>query len=164
MEKRYIFKFKYQTLKWGIKDDVTKEIYNVKRPAVMVLLKGKKGVELIEPFLLDSGADNSFIKYDLAELLELELSEKTSKVKTAGKETNVYETHINMGLIQRNGYYELGKKVPCFVFLKGKVDVPNVMGRTPLFDKFRIVFEQYNDTVRLTSIENIIRRKTKRKR
>jgi len=164
MEKRFIFQFRYQTLKWKFENDMDKGIHDIRRPAVMVFLKGNNDVELIKPFLLDSGADNPFLIYDLAELLELKLSEKTTKVKTAGKDIDVYTTRANMGLIQKNGYYEIGENVFCYVFPKEKDDVPNVMGRIPLFDKFRIVFEQYNDAVRLTSMEYIMRRKTGRRR
>lgn len=75
---------------WRFGDDVEKGIHEVKRPAVMILLNGDNGVKLIEAFLLDSGADSPFIKFDLAQLLELNLSEKTEKVKTAGKDIDVF--------------------------------------------------------------------------
>lgn len=67
-----------------------------------------------------------------------------------------------MGLIQKNGYYELGENVSSFVFPEGKDDVPNVMGRKPLFDLFRIVFEEYNNTVRLTCMKHVMGRKIDR--
>jgi len=163
MENCYHFDFKYKTIKWLAEGDQEKKIHEVRRPVVMVLLSGADGIRLAEPFLLDSGADNSFIKYDLAELLGLELSEKTVKVKTAGADIEVYTSRIEMGLVQGNGYCEISKEAPVFVFLKQKQDVPNIIGRTPLFDKFKITFQQYNGTVSLAFMAKVMARKIDKK-
>jgi hypothetical protein len=125
----------------------------------MVLLKGEKSVQFIQPFLLDSGADNCFLKFDLAELLGLKMSEKTTKVKTAGADIEVYTSNVNMGLIGDEGYCNIGENLPCYVFSEKKKDVPNIMGRNPLFDKFRIIFQQYDDKVVLSYMGKVMARK-----
>jgi len=159
MENRYHFEFDYKTIKWQAEGDHEKRIHEVRRPIVMVMLTGENGIRLAEPFLLDSGADCSFIKYDLAQLLGLKLSDKTVKVKTAGADIDVYTSFIEMGLVQRNGYCEISKNAFTYVFQKEKLDVPNIIGRTPLFDKFRIVFRQFDGKVSLSFMEKIMARK-----
>jgi len=159
MDNQYHFEFDYKTVKWQAEGDHEKKIYEVRRPIVMVLLTGEDKIRLAEPFLLDSGADSSFIKYDLARLLGLQLSNKTVKVKTAGADIDVFTTHFEMGLVQGNGYCEISKKAFTYVFQQEKLDVPNIMGRTPLFDKFRITFRQYDGKVSLSFMEKIMARK-----
>jgi|GEM_PF-5720835 len=159
MENCYRFEFKYKTVRWLSEGDQEKRIHEVRRPVVMVLLTGANGIKLAEPFLLDSGADNSFIKYDLAELLDLKLSDGTVKVKTAGADIDVYTTRMEIGLVQGNGYCEISKDAFTYVFQKEKQDVPNIIGRTPLFDKFRITFQQYDEKVSLAFMEKIMARK-----
>jgi hypothetical protein len=163
MENRYHFEFDYKAVKWQAMDDHEKRIHQIKRPIVMVLLTGQNDVRLAEPFLLDSGADNSFIKYDLARLLGLSLSQKTVKVKTAGADIDVFTTCLEMGMVQGNGYCEIGKKSFIYVFPPEKLDVPNIIGRTPLFDKFRITFRQYDGKVSLSFMEKIMSRKINRR-
>ena len=159
MENRYHFEFDCKTVKWHAEGDHEKEIHEVRRPIVMVLLTGENKIRLAEPFLLDSGADSSFIKYDLARLLGLHLSEKTVNVKTAGADIDVSTTNLEMGLVQGNGYCEISKKAFTYVFQQEKLDVPNIIGRTPLFDKFRITFRQYDGNVSLSFRESIMARK-----
>lgn len=88
----------------------------------------------------------------MAELLNLQLSDKMYKAKTAGTDASVYKSKINIGLIQKNGCYNIGEDVTCLVFNKGKKDIPNIMGRIPLFLIFRIIFEEYKDCVHLTYV------------
>jgi hypothetical protein len=106
-----------------------------------------------------TGADNSFIKYDLAELLGLKLSDKTVKVKTAGADIEVYTSRMEMGLVQGKGYCEISKEAFTYVFPKEKQDVPNIIGRTPLFDKFKIIFKQYDGKVSLAFMAKLMARK-----
>jgi hypothetical protein len=159
MDNCYHFEFKYKTVKWLTGGDQEQKIHEVRRPVAVVLLTGTNGIRLAEPFLLDSGADNSFIKYELAELLELKLSESTVKVKTAGADIEVYTSQVEMGLVHGNGYCEISKDAFVYVFQKEKQDVPNIIGRTPLFDKFRITFQQYDDKVSLSFMEKVMARK-----
>jgi len=113
----------------------------------------------MEPFLIDSGADNPFIKHDLAELLGLQLSERTTKVKTAGADIEVHTARAEMGLVQGNGYCPIGDSVFTYVFSKDKMDIPNIVGRTPLFDRFKITFQQYDGTVLFSYMEKIMARR-----
>ena len=159
MDNRYHFDFDYKTVKWRAEGDHEKKIHEVRRPIVMILLTGENKIRLAEPFLLDSGADSPFIKYDLARLLGLHLSDKTVKVKTAGADIDVFTTHLEMGLVQGNGYCEISEKASTYVFQQEKLDVPNIIGRTPLFDKFRITFRQYDGKVSLSFMEKIMARK-----
>ena len=159
MENRYHFEFKYKTIKWVAEADHEQRIHEVRRPVAMVLLKGCNGTELVEPFLIDSGADNPFIKHDLAGLLGLELSEKTTRVKTAGADIEVHTARAQMGLVQGSGQCPIGDSVLTYVFSKEKRDVPNIVGRTPLFDRFRVTFQQYDGTVLFSYMEKIMARK-----
>jgi hypothetical protein len=162
MENCYRFEFRYKTVKWAVEGEHDRRIHEVRRPVAMVLLRGVNGAELAEPFLIDSGADNPFIKHDLAGLLGLELSEKTTRVKTAGADIEVRTAHANMGLVQGNGYCQIGDAVPVYVFPEEKRDVPNIIGRTPLFDKFRITFQQYDGKVLFSFMEKIMARRMAR--
>jgi hypothetical protein len=164
MDNCYRFTFRYKMFKRSETADQEKRIYEVKRPTVMVLLKGKDSVQFIQPFLLDSGADNCFLKFDLAELLGLELSERPVKVKTAGADIEVFTAAANMGLVGEDGYCNIGENLFCYVFSKDKTDVPNIMGRLPLFDKFRITFQQYDDKVVLAYMGKVMARKIRDKR
>jgi hypothetical protein len=159
MENCYRFEFKYKTIKWAAEGEHDQRIYEVKRPVAMVLMKGSNGTELVEPFLIDSGADSPFIKHDLAELLGLELSGKTTKVKTAGADIEVRTASVDMGLVQGSGYCPIGDNVHAYVFSKEKRDVPNIIGRTPLFDKFKITFRQYDGTVLFAYMAKIMARR-----
>ena len=163
MQNRFRFSYKYHVFDWGDDKGAPKSIRGKKkRPCVVVLLRGPNGVEIVEHLLLDSGADYPIIKYDYSQLLGLELGEKKITIKTAGKDAEVYSSTINVGLVQSGGYFNIGEKVFCFVFSEDKTNVPNIMGRVPLFNQFRIIFEEYKESVSLNYISKTYSRLKRR--
>ena len=163
MDNLYNFMFRYKVINWEPQDQTELGIFERKRPNVQVLLEGTNGRKIKRLFLLDSGADHPFIDYELAQLLDYKLEGKT-KVKTAGDDLEVYFSYVKMGLLQGKGHCKIGDKIHCYVFLEGKTDAPLIMGRDPLFDKFKIIIEQYDQKVNLRYRAHIKSRYLKRKK
>ena len=150
MQNCYQFQFQYKILNWDSEDKSPGNKYDIPRPCIMALLKGSNDRKLIQPFLLDSGADRIFIKHDLAKLLGLRLSGNKKTITTAGNPIKVFESSIDISLVQGDGSFNLGDKVYCYVFDEEKRNIPNIMGRLPLFDEFKVTFEQYKKFTTLT--------------
>ncbi len=160
MARRYHFQFKYKLFPFELEDKSPKDKFDILRPCINTVLHGPNA-KVNQPFLLDSGADYIFIRYDVANLLGLTLSKDMKTITTAGSAIKVYESNIKIELVQGKSGHILGEEIPCYVFKKG-IKLPNIMGREPLFNEFKVTFEQYQNVVRLSYMGHIYRRKRRK--
>jgi hypothetical protein len=97
--------------------------------------------------LIDSGADVSFIPAVIAELLDLDLSEETSRSKGVSGWFETRTSSCELSLVAKTGVLELGA-VPVIVPV---VDVEEeegssidycLLGRDPFFTRYNVHFKQ----------------------
>jgi len=116
------------------------------RPRITTQVKTDT-IELEIFALLDSGADRTIIPMHLAEILKLPIGQPTYSSGIGGLVSG-YESTINLTFLDINGKRAKINDIPVFV-------LPNlqefVIGRTHIFDLFRIIFEQFNRTILLDS-------------
>lgn len=111
------------------------------RPKIEVALKNKgKAIRLV--MLVDSGADTSFLPLEVAELLELKLSEKTHISRSA---SGPFETKhaLVQAEIRRDARLPIGTlRVTVPVSKMDEKYAMNyaLLGRDPFFKKFDVPF------------------------
>jgi len=98
--------------------------------------------------LLDSGGDFIVIPLPIAKYLELKLK-RAGSVDTAGGETLLYKTKINM---------TIGKKTQTVTYhnieihVSERNDIPILLGRHPIFEDYEITFKKQLNQLILRSI------------
>ena len=100
--------------------------------------------------LLDSGADAILLPKQVAEMIGLEpLNEcDLSGITKKGKG---YRTKIGFMLgVSKARCYDFG--IIDTVFPAEESDIPILIGRTPLFDYFEVVFKQYDEKPKVVLI------------
>ena len=107
-------------------------------PAIPVTLIGKK--EKIDVIgLLDSGADFSFIPYDMAEVLGLNLSQKPQDIGGISGTVLAVPSTMNINIQKGRENYTF----PVGVYVSAKDmddDFPILIGRNGFFEQFKITF------------------------
>jgi hypothetical protein len=117
---------------------------------IFLYYKGKKTWPI--EGLLDSGADKTFIPKGVADYLRLpELGEENSTGATGKTKTSL----TKVGLIIGRGGRECDFGYVDAVFDKTSHDSPILIGRTPVFDEYQIIFEKYNNRLKLIPKENL---------
>ena len=107
-KRHYALTFKY------VKDSF--EGKTIPRPRVEIRLKnGDKTFRIA--MLVDSGADTSFIPLEIAEILDLKLSEKNNKSRSASGPFETKESIIEAEIIKGNTTIPIGK-MPVIVPIK----------------------------------------------
>lgn len=105
----------------------------IARPVAEVLLRGPSGREVYEYLYVDSGADHTLIPFRLGRYLGLVTSE-----------ADIHEIHgINgtVGVVYVRLEMEIaGVLFPAEVAWAQLEDVPPLLGRTDVFDRFEITF------------------------
>ena len=112
---------------------------NIYRPVVYVELKWRSE-KIIQRMYLDSGADISLIPLSVGESLGLEITDDIKEMKGIGNiPIAVVIKSINIRLCDK----EFTAKVAwCLI-----EEVPPLLGRMDIFDKFEIVFMEKEKTV-----------------
>lgn len=118
-------------------------------PIVPVKFKYKDRKTPVIESLLDSGGDFIVIPYPIATFLELDL-EPACDVDTAGGTTSLYKTKVDM---------IIGRKEKCTIHRNQEIhvstseDIPVLLGRTPIFEDYEIIFKKQKNQLILTPNE-----------
>jgi len=115
-------------------------------PRIPVLLIGKTTIQNVA--LLDSGATDTSIPMEIAEILGLKLGKKIP-LRTPGGEISGYESSLTLGIMMEHDRL-VKVPAPCHV-LKDFDEI--VIGRAGFFDSFEITFCEAKREVRLKFIE-----------
>lgn len=127
-----IFKYKEESLGAGFG-----KIY---RPVADVYLKTKANDWIEFHPYIDSGADVTMIPLSLGKLLGLEVDQK--KIQQIGGIRGSVPVTYTRNLLR------LGEEeFPVHIAWSLIEDVPPLLGRTDLFDRFQVIFEQYNKRI-----------------
>ncbi len=122
-------KFRYQEEKSEITGTILRPVASLEFRS-----RGGEGIEI--PMYIDSGADMTLIPRSFGRLLRLEL--KKDEIKhlrgVGGGEVHVIVTNVE---IRMNGL-----EFQISVAWALAEDVPTLLGRTDLFDRFKILFDQ----------------------
>ncbi len=98
--------------------------------------------------LLDSGGDFIVIPFAIAKYLGLKLK-KAGNVDTAGGETALYKSKVNMVIKNKNnklGYENLE------IHISNRNDIPVLLGRKPIFEDHEIIFKKYENKLILNRV------------
>ena len=98
--------------------------------------------------LLDSGGDFIVIPNAIAKYLGLELI-KAGNVDTAGGETALYKSLVNMVIID-NGNKFIYENLEIHV--SDRNDLPVLLGRKPIFEDHEIIFQKHQNKLILNKI------------
>lgn len=112
-------------------------IFNyVKYPVVQVkfFFDGKE-TPIIDA-LLDSGGDFIVIPMPIAKYLGLKLK-KAGDVDTAGGVAQLYKSYINMTIGNDQNAIKYNN---LEIHVSGRSDIPVLLGRTPIFEDYEIIF------------------------
>ena len=95
---------------------------------------------------MDSGADNSVVPKDVAELLELDLNKPKEEARGIGGKVPSVQTSMNIELKRSHEAYSF--RIPVKVILKDEIDeMPILLGRAGFFDKFIVTFNQKEERI-----------------
>jgi len=130
-----------------------KIIYRPKIP--IILRKYRKQVTL--PATIDSGSDVTVIPREVAEFLELDISDKKRQVDGIGGAVQTIETTVNLE-ISKGRTKEYIPHMPVKVLLTKSPINDILLGRVPFFSKFDITFKENARRVILTKSTHELRR------
>ena len=99
--------------------------------------------------LLDSGGDFIVIPMPIARYLGLKLK-KAGSVDTAGGTTSLYKTKLNMD-IGKGEYINTYSNLQIHVSERN--DIPVLIGRSPVFEDYEIIFKKFKNQLILKSNE-----------
>jgi len=97
--------------------------------------------------LLDSGGDFIVIPMPIAKYLGLKLK-KAGSVDTAGGITSLFKATLSM-VIGKKGLSSTYNNIQIHV--SGRNDIPVLLGRHPIFEDYKIVFDKKEDQLILNS-------------
>ena len=97
--------------------------------------------------LLDSGGDFIVVPFPIAKYLNLKLK-KAGSVDTAGGTTTLYKSKLNMD-IGKGEYIDTYSSLQIHVSERN--DIPVLIGRSPVFEDYEIVFKKYKNQLILKS-------------
>lgn len=103
------------------------------------------GNELTEWFLIDSGADISLVKRGFGELLGFKIKEGEEIKQLSGISTNTIP-YIHRKIKMKIGEKEFEARIAWSLI----EDVPLVLGKLDVFDKFDIIFKEREGKVIFT--------------
>ena len=106
------------------------------RPVATIVLE-HKGVLIELPFYIDSGADISMIPFRFGKALRLERTQ-TDRIRQIRGITGPAVPYV----VKRLRFIFNGRKIAARVAWSMKEEVPLLLGRMDLFNKFRITFNE----------------------
>ena len=120
-------------------------------PFIPILVKNKFGQAMNVVGLLDSGADNTVVPKDLAEILGLREDPELDETGGIGGNVNVKRSRLSFKLVGSHESYPLD--VPALVLQDPNADVPLLLGRHGFFEHFHITFRQSEEKIILKKIQ-----------
>lgn len=104
--------------------------------------------------LVDSGADISFIPRSVADILGLDLdSAQIRTTQSASGEFKTYRTTMHLEIIHENQRIKVGMvdvAVPQEDIMMTDLEKYILIGRSGLFDKYKVTFDESNKTISLS--------------
>ena len=100
--------------------------------------------------LVDSGADNTVVPKDLADLLGIKGDSTTTEIGGIGGKVNVKRSRMSFRLMGERESYALD--VPALILQDSDNDVPLLLGRHGFFEHFHITFKQNEQKIILKKI------------
>ena len=128
-------------------DDSTFIFDYLRYPVVPIQFYYKDRETPIIDALLDSGGDFIVIPMPIAKYLGLKLK-KAGSVDTAGGVTSLFKATLSM-IIGKKGLSSTYKNIQIHV--SGRNDIPVLLGRHPIFEDYKIVFDKKEDQLILNS-------------
>lgn len=123
----------------------------VKSPSIPVTLIGKM-IKYDVIGLIDSGADISVIPRDMADLLGLDLKNKSiEESRGIGGKVRTIETSMKIIVEGKKSHEKYSLTLPVNVILDGDPP-PLLLGRAGFFDNFVITFDESKQKVKLKKI------------
>ena len=101
--------------------------------------------------LIDSGADNTVIPKDLAEVLGLRETDSEDETGGIGGKVKVRSTKLDFKI--KGGLENYSLSVPALVLQDQNSDVPLLLGRNGFFEHFHITFKQNEEKIVLKKIQ-----------
>jgi len=116
-----------------------------KAPFIPVFATNKfnRSIEVVA--LLDSGADNTVVPKDLADLLGLQVESTDIETGGIGGKVKVKKSRLRFALKGDRETYQLD--VPALVLQDSSADVPLLLGRNGFFEQFHITFRQNEEKI-----------------
>jgi len=121
-------------------------------PFIPVFIKNKFGKVMKVIALLDSGADDTVVPKDLAEILGL--IEKGKELDTGGIGGSVKVKKSSLSFQIKNDHETHSLIIPALVLQDLNVDVPLLLGRNGFFDNFHVTFKQSSEKIVLKKINS----------
>ena len=128
-------------------DDSTFIFDYLRYPVVPIKFYYKDRETPIIDALLDSGGDFIVIPMPIAKYLGLKLK-KAGSVDTAGGATSLFKATLSM-VIGKKGLSSTYNNIQIHV--SGRNDIPVLLGRHPIFEDYKIVFDKKEDQLILNS-------------
>ena len=119
-------------------------------PFIPILVTNKFGRIMKVIALLDSGADNTVIPKDLAEILGLKEGKIDTETSGIGGNVKVRKSRLHFKIKGERESYSLD--VPVLVLQNPGSDVPLLLGRHGFFEHFHITFKQNEEKIVLKKI------------
>lgn len=120
-------------------------------PFIPIFVTNKFGKAMEVIALLDSGADNTVVPKDLAELLGLKEEKADTETGGIGGKVKVKKARLHFRIKGNRESYSLD--VPSLVLQDEDADVPILLGRHGFFEHFHITFKQNEEKIVLKKIQ-----------
>lgn len=120
-------------------------------PFIPIYVTNKFGKTMKVIALIDSGADNSVIPKDLAEILGLKEEHTESETGGIGGKVKVRKSRLGFRIKGVRESYSLD--VPSLILQNPNADVPLLLGRHGFFEQFHITFKQNEEKIILKKIQ-----------
>ncbi len=121
-----------------------------KAPFIPIKVRDKSGKPLKIIALLDSGADDTVIPKDLANILGLKEQKEETETAGIGGKVKVKKTRFNFIVEGKKEKYPIS--VPALVIQDEDADIPLLLGRHGFYENFHITFKQNEEKVVLKKI------------
>jgi predicted aspartyl protease len=121
-----------------------------KAPFIPVFVTNKFGKIMEVVALLDSGADDSVVPKDLAEILGLKERDVEGETGGIGGKVKTKKSRLRFRIKGSRESYTMD--VPALVLQDRSADVPLLLGRHGFFENFHITFKQDEEKIVLKKI------------
>jgi hypothetical protein len=106
--------------------------------------------------LLDSGASSILIPLEMARALALKLIPAKEPGKGVGGTYSQYHTKVRLIVGGGTVAFDLGEVDAC-VPSQEQQDLPILIGRKPVFERFQITFEEYKEKFHLVPVGDTVK-------
>lgn len=120
-------------------------------PYLPISVRTKEGKLLTLTALLDSGADEAVIPYDLAIILGFKADDEELSTGGIGGSVRVRKTTLEFTIGKGRETHHL--RVPALIMQDKDADIPLILGRHGFFEHFQITFKQDEEKIVLKKVE-----------